>query len=99
MQRKNILIIAALSDMFDNGTFESAVPTPLPSSVTSRSGTSRDTERAFARIATVSFRYGSAMSFDVKIEQQLRICLGINNAHRSIDHDMARISRIYQTQC
>jgi hypothetical protein len=94
MQRKNILIIAALSDMFDNGTFESAVPTPLPSSVTSRSGTSRDTERAFARIATVSFRYGSAMSFDVKIEQQPRLTR--YQRHPSFDHDMERISRIYQ---
>src|ERR1022692_2242597 len=53
----------------------------------------RDTERAFARIATVSFRYGSAMSFDVKIEQQPR--LPRYQRHPSFDHDMARISRIY----
>ena len=45
----------------------------------------------------VSDTNGGAMSFDVKIEQQLRICLGISDA-RSIDHDMARISRIYQAQ-
>jgi hypothetical protein len=31
--------------MADNGTFECAMPTTLPSSVTSRSGTSRDTEK------------------------------------------------------
>jgi hypothetical protein len=42
-------------------------------------------------------RYGSAMSFDVKIEQQLRICLRIWQ-RPSIDHDMARISRIDPAQ-
>ena len=42
-------------------------------------------------------RYGSAMSLDAKIEQQRRICLRIWQ-RPSIDHDMARISRIYQAQ-
>jgi hypothetical protein len=54
---------------------------------------------AFARIAMVSNPARKRDEFNVKIEQQLRICLGINNARRSIDHDMARISRIYQAQC
>src|ERR1700722_13700866 len=61
-------------------------------------GTSRDTERGFARITPVSNPVGRATSCDVKIEQQLRICLGISDARPSIDHDMARISRIYQAQ-
>jgi hypothetical protein len=42
-------------------------------------------------------RHGCAMSLDAKIEQQRRICLLIWQ-RPSIDHDMARISRIYEAQ-
>ncbi len=38
------------------------------------------------------------MSFDVKIEQQLRIRLRMWQ-RPFIDHDMARISRLYPAQC
>ena len=43
----------------------------------SQNWTSRDAERAFARVAMVSSPYRCAMSFGVKIEQQLRIYLRI----------------------
>ena len=38
------------------------------------------------------------MSFDVKIEQPLRIFLGISDARLLTDHDLARVSPIYGAQ-